>query len=56
MTYTICKRLIENTEYKTQLEKDEMQNKLDVFLLNNRLTDIEYNELTTMLVDKVIAQ
>ena len=53
MTYKICKLIIENTNYQTQAEKDEMQVKLDVFLLNNRLTQGEYEELTGMLVYKI---
>ena len=52
MTYKICKLTIENTNYKTQAEKDEMQVKLDVFLLNNRLTQEEYEELTNLLNSK----
>jgi len=52
MIYKICKLIIENTNYKTQAEKDEMQVKLDVFLLNNRLTQGEYEELTNLLNSK----
>ena len=55
MTYTYCKKVVENTTYATQAQKDDMQTKLDVFLLNNRITDVQYSELTTMLVSKVIA-
>lgn len=54
MTYTYCKKLIENTTYTTQEQKDEMQMKLDVFLLNNRITQDQYNELTTLLNNKPI--
>lgn len=54
MTYKICKIIIENTEYKTQNEKDEMQVKLDVFLLNNRINQVEYDELTQLLSEKYI--
>ena len=52
MTYKICKLAIGSTNYKTQAEKDEMQVKLDVFLLNNRLTQGEYEELTNLLSSK----
>ena len=52
MTYKICKLIIENTNYKTQAEKNEMQVKLDVFLLNNRLPQGEYEELTNLLNSK----
>lgn len=43
MTYQLCKKLIESG--KTFGLKD----KLDVFLLNNRITEEQYNELTEML-------
>ena len=56
MTYNLCKRVIMNTEYQTQEQKDDMQLKLDVFLLNNRITQDNYNELTQLLADKPIAQ
>ena len=56
MTYLYCKKVIENTTYTNQAQKDEMQMKLDVFLLNIRITQENYNELTTMLADKVITQ
>ena len=46
MTYKYCKKIIEKGTYGT---KDEMLDKLDVFLLNNRITDAEYNELVAML-------
>ena len=46
-TYKNCKLLIENNRY----EYDDMYNKLDLFLMMNRITDDEYVELTGMLVD-----
>lgn len=54
MTYTICKRLIELKDF-TQEEADDLQAKLDVFLLNHRLTQTEYEELTGLLAGKVEA-
>lgn len=54
MTYTYCKKVIENTTYTSQAQKDEMQIKLDVFLLNNRITQEQYNELTVLLASKPI--
>ena len=54
-TYNTAKKVIENTQYTSQEQKDEMQEKLDVFLLNNRLNQGQYNELTTMLAEKPIA-
>lgn len=56
MTYNLCKRVITNTEYRTQEQKDDMQLKLDVFLLNKRIDADEYNELTQLLADKTITQ
>lgn len=45
MTYKLCKRLIENGIY----EHGDMLQKLDVFLLNNRITQGQYEELTGMI-------
>lgn len=52
MTYKICKIVIENAEYKTQEEKDEMQVKLDVFLLNDSITQENHEELSNLLNEK----
>ena len=49
MTYKMCKKIIENGNYNT---KEEMSEKLDVFLLNNRITQVEYTELVTLLNSK----
>ena len=46
-TYKNCKLLIENNRY----EYEDMYNKLDLFLMMNRITDDEYVELTGMLVE-----
>lgn len=46
LTYRACKSLIDRNSYGN---KEEMQTKLDIFLLNNRLTQTEYDELTTQL-------
>lgn len=46
MTYTYCKRIIAN---KTYSSAEDMMSKLDVFLLNDRITDEQYNELVAML-------
>ena len=45
MTYDLCKRLIENGNYV----KDDMMMKLDVFLLNDRITQAQYEELVGMM-------
>jgi len=45
-TYTLCKTVIENGAYGT---KEEMLIKLDVFLLNNRITQEQYTELIGLL-------
>ena len=42
-TYTLCAKLI-------RLGKTEgLADKIDIYHLNNRITDDEYNELTAML-------
>ncbi|MHC1694608.1 MAG: hypothetical protein AB9835_04885 [Eubacteriales bacterium] len=46
MTYTYCKKIIAN---KTYSSAEEMMTMLDVFLLNNRITVEQYNELVAML-------
>lgn len=46
ITYTNCKKVISNGNYGT---KEEMMVKLDVFLLNNRISEAQYNELLGML-------
>lgn len=51
MTYEICKRLI-NIKTFDEDSKLDLLNKLDVFLLNDRITEDEYNELTGLLHDK----
>ncbi len=45
MTYSLCKKLIAKGNY----DKADMLNKLDVFLLANRITQDEYKELTTLI-------
>lgn len=45
-TYALCKKVIENGAYGS---KEDMLIKLDVFLLNNRITQDEYNELVSLL-------
>lgn len=47
MTYTVCKRLIEGGNY----DKADMSLKLDIFLLHNRITQEQYEELIGLMVD-----
>lgn len=52
MTYNLIKRLIANAKNRGACNQDfvdDMKNKMDVFLLNNRITDDEYNELTKLM-------
>ena len=59
MTYTNCKKVIENQIKKRNAEiitaeeyeifKSDMTNKLDVFLLNNRITKDQYTELIGLM-------
>ena len=46
MTYARLKKLIENGAY----DKENMLNKLDIFLMANRITEEQYNELVRMIV------
>lgn len=46
MTYFYCKKVIGNKTYST---KKDMFIKLDVFLLNSRIKQEEYNELVDLL-------
>jgi len=48
ITYTLCKKVIENGAYDSE---EDMLLKLDVFLLNDRITQAEYSELVAMLND-----
>lgn len=45
MTYTYCKRIITGGNY----DGTDILDKLDVFLLNNRITDAQYNELVGLV-------
>ena len=45
MTYKNCKKLIENNRY----EYNDMMEKLDVFLLVNRITTEQYYELVKIM-------
>ena len=48
MTYRNCKKLIELGRY----EYSDMMNKLDVFLLGDRITQEQYDELVKMMNDR----
>ena len=45
MTYTRLRKLIESGNYM----KDDMLNKLDVFLMCNRITENQYKELVDLM-------
>lgn len=49
MTKKLCETVINKRTYGT---KEEMKSKLDVFLLNNRIKQEEYNELAALLDNK----
>ena len=49
MTYKLCLTVINKGTYGT---KEEMLEKLDVFLLNNRITQEQYEELVALLKSK----
>lgn len=46
LTYRACKSQIERKSYTS---KEEMQQKLDIFLVGDRITQDQYEELTTLL-------
>ncbi len=48
-TAKLCKKVIEKEKQKGTLNVDEMTEKLDVFLLNDRISDEEYNELMALM-------
>ena len=45
MTYARLKKLITNGAY----DKNDMMNKLDVFLIANRITEAQYEELVGLM-------
>ena len=47
MTYGLIKKVIAKGNY----DKDELMDKLDVFLLAGRITDEQYKELAEMMKD-----
>ena len=49
MTYRNCKKLIENGRY----EYSDMMNKLDVFLLGDRITQEQYDLSLHTLMDNM---
>ena len=49
MTYEIARKAIEVQKRKGTLDKNSMMNKLDVFLLNGRITEGEYSGLAKMI-------
>ena len=50
MTYTYCKSIIERGKFDAQ----DMKDKLDVFLLNNRISQEQYTELVKMVDAKAV--
>lgn len=49
MTYAITKKAIEVQKQRGTLDKDAMMSKLDVFLLNGRITEDEYSMLFKLM-------
>ena len=45
MTYRLAKKMIMAGNY----EREDMTSKLDVFLLANRITEAQYNELISLM-------
>ena len=48
MIYTLLKRMITTGNY----EKDDMQNKLNIFFAVNQITEEQYLELTNLINSK----
>ncbi len=51
MTFEIVKKAIEVQKRKGTLDRNAMINKLDVFLLNGRISEEEYNEIAKMMME-----
>ena len=51
MTFEIVKKAIEVQKLKGTLDRNDMMNKLDVFLLNGRISEEEYNEIVKMMME-----
>lgn len=49
MTYANCKKVIENQKNRGILDVEAMTAKLDVFLLADRITEDEYNDLIQLM-------
>lgn len=49
MTYVIAKKAIEVQKQRGTLNQEDMMSKLDVFLLNGRVTEDEYNKLLELM-------
>lgn len=49
MTYRNCRTVIENQKRRGTLDVEAMTAKLDVFLLADRITESEYNELIKLM-------
>lgn len=49
MTYNTCKKVIETQLRRGTLDADNMKAKLDVFLLADRITAAEYDELVALM-------
>ena len=48
-TYLLCKTVIAKQKAAGTLNVDDMMAKLDVFLMNNRITSDQYNELMALM-------
>ena len=48
-TYLLCKTVITKQKANGTLNPDDMMIKLDVFLMSNRITSDQYNELVALM-------
>ena len=51
-TYKLMKRTIENQKKKGTLDVDSTMDKLDIFLMRDRITPDEYQELAELVNDE----
>lgn len=51
MTYRLCKTVILKEKANGTLNVEDMMQKLDVFLLNDRITESQYDELVALMTE-----
>jgi len=49
MIYVLCKKVIESPSFNYETDYEPMLKKLDVYLLGDRITVTQYNELKALM-------